>query len=48
MSRPFRLRAAALSACALLVPALLAGCAEGDEPAQDLTRQKLEIGRAHV
>ncbi|WP_411761798.1 alpha/beta hydrolase [Streptomyces tunisiensis] len=42
MSRPFRLRAAALSACALLVPALLAGCAEGDEPAQDLTRQKLD------
>ncbi len=29
MSRPFRLRAAALTACALLLPALLAGCAEG-------------------
>ncbi|MFE7965013.1 alpha/beta hydrolase [Streptomyces cellulosae] len=42
MSRPFRLRAAALSACALLLPALLAGCAEGDDPAQDLTRQKLD------
>ncbi|MFI0504888.1 alpha/beta hydrolase [Streptomyces albogriseolus] len=40
MSRPFRLRAAALSACALLLPALLAGCAEGDDAAQDLTRQK--------
>ncbi|MEU0755788.1 alpha/beta hydrolase [Streptomyces albogriseolus] len=39
MSRPFRPRAAALTACALLLPALLAGCAEGD-PAQDLTRQK--------
>ncbi|MDT6984591.1 alpha/beta hydrolase [Streptomyces lusitanus] len=42
MSRPFRLRAAALSACALLLPALLAGCAEEDGAGQDLTRQKLD------
>ncbi|MEU2523130.1 alpha/beta hydrolase [Streptomyces pseudogriseolus] len=42
MPRPLRLRAAALSACALLLPALLAGCAEEDGPGQDLTRQKLD------
>ncbi|MEV5522186.1 alpha/beta hydrolase [Streptomyces pseudogriseolus] len=42
MPRPLRLRAAALSACALLLPALLAGCAEEDGPGQDLTRQQLD------
>ncbi|MGA5123199.1 alpha/beta hydrolase [Streptomyces pseudogriseolus] len=42
MPRPLRLRAAALSACALLLPALLAGCAEEDGAGQDLTRQKLD------
>ncbi|MEU1697744.1 alpha/beta hydrolase [Streptomyces pseudogriseolus] len=42
MPRPLRLRAAALSSCALLLPALLAGCAEEDGPGQDLTRQQLD------
>ncbi|MGY1545932.1 alpha/beta hydrolase [Streptomyces sp. MN6] len=42
MPRPLRLRAAALSACALVLPALLAGCAEEDGAGQDLTRQKLD------
>ncbi|MGB9995165.1 alpha/beta hydrolase [Streptomyces pseudogriseolus] len=42
MPRPLRLRAAALSACALLLPALVAGCAEGDGAGQDLTRQRLD------
>ncbi|MGA5766089.1 alpha/beta hydrolase [Streptomyces pseudogriseolus] len=42
MPRPLRLRATALSACALLLPALLAGCAEEDGPGQDLTRQQLD------
>ncbi|CAL9576127.1 Carboxylesterase A [Streptomyces sp. enrichment culture] len=43
MPHPFRLRAAALTACAVLLPALLAGCGgdEGDERDEDLARQEL-------
>ncbi|MFF5154883.1 alpha/beta hydrolase [Streptomyces sp. NPDC000348] len=41
MPRPFRLRAAALTVCAVLLPALLAGCGGGDED-EDLTEQQLD------
>lgn len=40
MPKPFRLRAAALSVSAVLLPALLAGCGE-DAKAEDLTEQEL-------
>ncbi|MFD3628524.1 alpha/beta hydrolase [Streptomyces sp. NPDC058698] len=40
MSHPFRLRGTALTACAVLLPALLAGCG-GDDRDEDLTRQEL-------
>ncbi|MGW4023659.1 alpha/beta hydrolase, partial [Streptomyces sp. NPDC005009] len=42
MPRPFRLRAAALTVCAVLLPALLAGCGEDDDKAEDLTEQQLD------
>ncbi|MBT3151418.1 alpha/beta fold hydrolase [Streptomyces sp. CHD11] len=40
MPHPFRPRGAALTVCALMLPALLAGCG-GDNRVQDLTRQEL-------
>ncbi|MER6408619.1 alpha/beta fold hydrolase [Streptomyces viridosporus] len=43
MSPPFRLRAAALTACAVLLPALLAGCgADAEDGSADLTQQELD------
>ena len=41
MPKSFRARAAALTASALLLPALLAGCGEDGDPGQDLPDQKL-------
>ncbi|GAA3502211.1 alpha/beta fold hydrolase [Streptomyces prasinosporus] len=43
MSHPFRLRATALTVCAVLLPALLAGCGGDGENGEheDLTRQEL-------
>ncbi|GAA2552402.1 MULTISPECIES: alpha/beta hydrolase [Streptomyces] len=40
MPHPFRLRAAALTVCAVLLPALLAGCGEDDRD-EELTEQEL-------
>ncbi|MDT0394293.1 MULTISPECIES: alpha/beta hydrolase [Streptomyces] len=42
MSRPFRLRASALTVCAILLPALLTGCGEDDDRGEDLTEQQLD------
>ncbi|MEV8597117.1 alpha/beta fold hydrolase [Streptomyces sp. NPDC052012] len=41
MPKPFRVRAAALTVSAVLLPALLAGCGEDDDSDGDLTRQEL-------
>ncbi|MFI9821801.1 alpha/beta hydrolase [Streptomyces sp. NPDC052013] len=41
MPEPFRVRAAALTVSAVLLPALLAGCGENDDSDGDLTRQEL-------
>ncbi|MER6623218.1 MULTISPECIES: alpha/beta hydrolase [unclassified Streptomyces] len=42
MPRPFRLRAAVPTVCAVLLSALLAGCGEGDDRTEDLTEQQLD------
>ncbi|MFE2280919.1 alpha/beta hydrolase [Streptomyces sp. NPDC059454] len=41
MPHPFRLRAAVLTVCAVLLPALLTGCGEDADKAEDLTEQRL-------
>ncbi|GAA3156238.1 alpha/beta fold hydrolase [Streptomyces virens] len=41
MFHPFRLPAAALTVCAVLLPALLTGCGAGDRDDEDLTEQEL-------
>ncbi|MFI2375982.1 alpha/beta hydrolase [Streptomyces sp. NPDC018964] len=42
MPHPFRPRAAALTACAVLLTALLTGCGEDDDRDEDLTEQQLD------
>ncbi|MGC0375013.1 alpha/beta hydrolase [Streptomyces sp. SAI-229] len=42
MPRLFRPRAAVPAVCAVLLSALLAGCGEGDDKGEDLTRQRLD------